>query len=249
MKLKKIHWVIIIVVLVIFGPKFLETKPTSLMAAAPIDDATTTRSISANSVTAGDTFTVTYTATGTGLGSGIWAVIIEDDISGGCTHNILGTNLDFGFNAEDEIGCIGQTICAVTKTINAPGSAGACDFGDPIGTFVFGGATQGTEQNLLGDNSIIVCVDTDGCDKVDWCVGDVAYECGQFDTDVCLEAGIKENCIASGKQCTGNGICTFNCADLKLDALTAINTWAANAPNDALKLTALGLIVTWAQNC
>ena len=95
-----------------------------LIIASVLAVPTMTRNV-ASTVTGGQTFEVTYTTSGT---SGNYGVLIEEDISGGCTPSHIAT----GF-----LGSIVSTFVDIAITAPASGSCtftGNYQFADAVGT-------------------------------------------------------------------------------------------------------------------
>lgn len=218
MKQKNFIWIALgIVALIVFM-----NPNVGKQAAGDVTNAVITRSASATTVKAGTAFTLTYTASGMGAGS--WGVVVEDDISGGCTP----PDIDTGWLSP---------ATTYSATMNAPSSPSTCVFS---GTYTFAGSTDKTIQ---GSSAVVVCEDEclagqAGCESSNqrWFC-DNSGVCG---VKVYLNCGVGQTC--------NNGACTADCTTLRAEALSAITTWSTN-PTLANKNTALEKISLWAAGC
>ncbi len=137
MKIKPIFLIIGAIVLLFFFSGRFNLGGTT-QAAGDISSAIVTRSSTDTTVIAGETFTITYVTSGAGSGS--WGVLVEDDITGGCTP----TTFDTGWLSDQP---------DKTKTYTSPASAATCTL---TGVYQFSGTTIGTEGAIQGVTEVTV---------------------------------------------------------------------------------------------
>jgi hypothetical protein len=224
---KQTMWIIVGVVLVLLlFLTYFEKKEAS----GDIGSYTMTRSMDSGYIKAGSNFQVTYTVQGsTGINFG---VLLEDDITGGCTPNKIASGW---LNSPD------APKTTETFTIVSPSTAGTCTFN---GIYQFSSDVVGSEKTLSSATKQ-VCVD----------------ECSNTNP-VCTSATTLETCLTtSSNKYSGvckevevttcdscdDGSCS-SCNVVRNNVLNLINNFAQN-PTSTNRLDTLTQISVWAQRC